>query len=182
MVTETNKPYELIEDFVTGRMIPNVGAEGHRQAVERFLVEKKGYAREDIEVDAPICFDVADETYRSTVDLVVSPDGGKTRLIAVKCAAASLGSREREILAAARLLDDYQIPYCLVSDGRRVILLETLTGKHLGGSWDDVPDKKTAAELAGRLERSPLPESRREKTKLIFRSYDTLNVNVARKM
>lgn len=181
-MSETSKPYEMIKDFVTGRMIPNVGAEDHRQAVERFLVEEKGYAREDIEVDAPICFDVGGETYCSVVDLVVSPDGGKTRLMAVKCAAASLGSREREILAAARLLDDYQIPYCLVSDGRRVILLETVTGKHLGGSWDAVPDKDSAAELAERLERKPLPESRREKTKLIFRSYDSLNVNVARKI
>jgi hypothetical protein len=170
----------MIKDFISGRMIPNVGAEGHRQAVERYLVEEKGYARTDIEVDVPISFEVAGETYRSVVDLVVSPDNGNTRLIAVKCAAASLGSREREILAAARLLEEYQIPYCLVSDGRRVIFLETVTGRKLGGSWEAVPDKNKAMQMAARLERRPLPEKQREKTKLIFRSYDSENVNVAR--
>lgn len=175
-------PHQMIEDFITGQKIPDVGAERHRQEVERFLVEEKGYAKGDIEVGVPIAFEVAGETYRSEVDLVVSPDGGQTRLIAVKCAAASLGSREREILAAARLLDKFQIPYCLVSDGRRAVLLDTLTGEHVGENWDAVPAKLQAAQQLKHLELKPLPENRREKTRLIFRSYDSLNVNVARKL
>ena len=179
---ETKMPHPMIIDYITGQEIPDVGAEGHRQAVERYLVEEKGYAKEDVEVDAPISFEVAGEAYRSVVDLVISPDGGKTRLIAVKCAAASLGSREREILAAARLLDSYQIPYCLVSDGRRAILLDTLTGEHVGDNWDAVPTKQQALEQLEQLELKPLPGKLLEKTRLIFRSYDSLNVNVARKL
>ena len=98
------KPYSLITDFVTGKEIPNVGAEENRQMVERFLVNEKGFSKEDIEVDVDIEMTVAGEPYRSQIDLVVSIDGGATRFMAIKCAAASLGSREREILAASRLL------------------------------------------------------------------------------
>ena len=104
MVSNTLKPYETIIDFITGKDVPNIGAEEHRQAVERFLVEQKGFLKEDIEVDADIEMRVGGEPYRSQVDLVVSADGGKTRFMAIRCAAGSLGSREREIVAAARLL------------------------------------------------------------------------------
>ena len=66
------KPYKMIVDFVTGKEIPEVGAEANRQAVEQFLVLEKGYAREDIEIDVDIAFEVAGETYRSQIDLILS--------------------------------------------------------------------------------------------------------------
>jgi hypothetical protein len=88
----------MITDFITGNKIPNVGAEENRQMFVQFLVKEKGFSKEDIEVDVDIEMIVAGETYRSQIDLVVSVDGGVTRFMAVKCAAASLGSREREIL------------------------------------------------------------------------------------
>ena len=83
----------MITDFITGNKIPNVGAEENRQMFVQFLVKEKGFSKEDIEVDVDIEMIVAGETYRSQIDLVVSVDGGVTRFMAVKCAAASLGSR-----------------------------------------------------------------------------------------
>ena len=41
-MSNTLKPYSMITDFVTGKKIPNVGAEENRQMVEQFLVNKKG--------------------------------------------------------------------------------------------------------------------------------------------
>ncbi|MGD9243137.1 MAG: type I restriction enzyme HsdR N-terminal domain-containing protein, partial [Desulfobacterales bacterium] len=90
-MADTLKPYRMIEDFVTGRDVPEIGAESNRQAVERLLVIEKGYAKEDIEVDAQIEFDVGKERYASQVDLVVSLDGGTMRVMAIKCVAGSLG-------------------------------------------------------------------------------------------
>ena len=123
----------MITDFVTGKEIPNVGAEENRQVVERFLVNEKGFSKEDIEVDVDIEMTVAGELYRSQIDLVVSVDGGATLFMAIKCAAASLGSREREILAVSRLLSEHQLPLSVVSDGKTAIVLDTVTGRKLGG-------------------------------------------------
>ena len=53
-MAEISKPFTMIRDFVTGREVPNVGAEENRQAVEKFLVEQKGYQKEDIKVDVDI--------------------------------------------------------------------------------------------------------------------------------
>ncbi len=179
-MVEISKPYTMITDFVTGREVPNVGAEENRQAVEKLLVKEKGYLKEDIKVDVDIAITVAGEPYRSQVDLVVSADGGQTRFMVIKCAAGSLGSREREIVAAARLLDEYQIPFAVVSDGQTAIVLDTLTGKKTGEGLDAIPSKGEALTQLKSYTPVGFPKERLEREKLIFRTYDIENVNVQR--
>ena len=179
-MAEISKPHTMITDFVTGREVPNVGAEENRQAVEEFLVAEKGYLKADIKVDVDIALTVAGEPYRSQVDLVVSADGGKMRFMVVKCAAGSLGSREREIVAAARLLDDYQIPCAVVSDGKTASVLDTVTGIKTGDGLDAIPSKGEALAQLKSYTSLAFPEERREREKLIFRTYDIENVNVQR--
>jgi hypothetical protein len=164
-----------------------VGAEANRQAAERFLVERKGYLRSDIVVDMEVVMEVGGNRYRSSVDLLVSvpllehPEVS-VQIMAIKCAAGSLGSREREILSAARLVNEtYQIPLAVATDGITAIVLDTLTGKKQGEGLDAIPSRQAAAEMLSQLEMQPLPERRLEGEKLIFRSYDSLNVNVANK-
>jgi hypothetical protein len=179
-MSATQKPYSMITDFVTGKEIPNVGAEENRQMVERFLVNEKGFSKEDIEVDVDIEMTVGGEPYRSQIDLLVSVDGGITRFVAIKCAAASLGSREREILAAARLLAENQIPFSVVSDGKTAIVLDTVSGRKLGEGMPAILSKAEAREKLKTVKPSPFPKDKREREKLIFRSYDSMNVNVQR--
>jgi hypothetical protein len=161
-------------------MVPEVGSEANRQKVERFLVENRGYAKEDVEVDVGIELEVAGEKYRSTVDLVVSTGG--RRFMAIKCAAGSLGSREREILSASRLLEDYQMTYSVVSDGKNAVVLDTISGKKIGQGLDSVPARAFAEKKLAEEPRLPLAENRREKEKLIFRTYDSSNINVPRNL
>ena len=179
-MAEGSKPYTMIADFVTGREVPNVGAEENRQAVEKLLVGGKGYLKEDIKVDVDIAITVAGQPYRSQVDLVVSADGGKTHFMVFKCAAGSLGSREREIVAAARLLDACQIPCAVVSDGKTAIVLDAVTGKKIADGLDAIPSKQEAITQLKSYTPLAFPEERRAREKLIFRTYDIENVNVQR--
>lgn len=172
------KTFSLITDFVTGEKIPDVGAEANRQMIEKVLVTEKGYAKKDIEVNAPIEVTIGDEPYRSSVDLVVSVHG--KRYMAIKCAPGSLGSREREIVSAARLLDEYQIPVSVVSDGKTAMVLDTVSGKKIGEGLDAIPSKKALQEMAKSFKLQPVAEKRLDREKLIFRSYDSMNVNVGR--
>ena len=172
---KTNKPYETIIDFVTGRPVPDIGAEANRQALERFLVDRKEFDKNDIEVDAELKLDIRGESYRSRIDLIIRIDG--IRFMAVKCAAGSLGSREREILSAARLLDSYQIPFSAVSDGKTATILDTCSGKRIGEGLQAFPTRREAVERLKAISLQPLSEERVEREKLIFRSYDSMNVN-----
>jgi hypothetical protein len=183
ILADTLKPYRMIEDFVTGRDVPEIGAESNRQAVERLLVIEKGYAKEDIEVDADIEFEVGKERYTSQVDLVVSVDAGTTRLMAIKCVPGSLGSCEREILAAARLLDPrYQIPFAVVSDGKTAVVLDSTSGKKIGEGLASIPEKHAARDILKTITLIACPAERLERERLIFRTYNCEYVNVARRL
>ena len=168
-----------LKDYITGREIPNIGAEENRQAVEKYLVEVKGFLKGDLEIDAPLEIDIRGEAYRATVDIVVTIN--HRRLMAVKCAAGSIGSREKEILSAAKLLESYQVPLAVVSDGHKATVLDTLSGKSLGEGLDAIPSREEIAARFKEEDFQPVPENRLEQVKLVFRSYDSMNVNVAKK-
>ena len=179
-MSDTLKPYTMITDFITGHDIPNIGAEENRQAVAQFLVNAKGYSKDDIAADVKIEMTVAGKAYCSQIDLVVTAGSAKKRIMAFKCAAGSLGSREREIVAAARLLGDYQIPLAAVSDGKTAIVLDTISGKKIGEGMDAIPSKADVIKNLDAYRFAAFPPERLEREKLIFRTYDSENVNVQR--
>jgi hypothetical protein len=169
-----------VKDYLTGRKIPDIGAEANRQAVVRCLVETKGYPAAAIVRDAPLEIEVAGERYRSRIDLLVKAGEPLRSFMAIKCAAGSLGSREREIISAARIYEAHQIPLAVVSDGQNAIVLDTVSGRKLGEGLEAVPDVHAAARKLAGLTPVPYPADRREREMLIFRSYDMLNVNIRR--
>jgi hypothetical protein len=114
------------------------------------------------------------------VDLVVTVD--HVRLMVIKCAAGSLGSWERQTVSAARLFSAYQIPYAVVSDGKTALLADTVTGERIGEGLEAIPSKTEARRVLGSARLQPLPEERRERESLIFRTYDRESVNVQRNL
>jgi hypothetical protein len=171
----------MITDFITGGEVPNVGSEDNRQTVERYLVEQKGFDKTDVEVDAAIEFKVAGDIYQSQIDLAVSVNG--LRMMVIKCAAGSLGSCEREIVAAARILEaDYQVPYAIVSDGKDSMIIETVTGTTKAAGMASIPDKNELKQVFDKFKKEALPEKRCHKERLIFRTYNMEYVNVGRRI
>lgn len=167
---------DTIIDFVTGKPVPDEGAEANRQAVERFLVETCGYAKEEISVSVEMNLTIGGEPYRSAADLVITCSEG--RIMLVKCAAGSLGSCEREAMATARLLDpEAQIPITVVSDGNTALVFDTVSGKKTGEGMAAIPTRTDAKRIGKETTPTPLPERRREKEALIFRTYDMINVH-----
>jgi len=176
MQSETNP--DVIIDFVTGQSVANVGAEANRQRVERYLVEQKGYHVDDIRVDAPIRIDIDGDVYCSSIDLVVEIDDRP--VMAIKCAAGSLGSREREIVSAAQIYQSSPIPLAVVSDGNHAAVFDGATGKPINEGLPAIPSRHEAVGLARAKPLPPVPPERLARVKLIFRSYDSMNVNVNR--
>ena len=161
---------ETIVDYVTGKEHPLIGPEGNRQLFEKVLVEEKGYRREEITVDQPIELTVNGEPYNSVIDIVVSVEN--KAVMAARCIAGSLGSYEREVLAAARLVFDYRIPFSVSTDGESALIRDTATGKPFGEGMDRVPSRKEATDMMEMLDFTPIAEEKKEREKIIFRSYD----------
>lgn len=166
---------DTILDYITGEVRANAGAEANRQIVERLLVETKGFSREDIEVDAPIDLEIDGEAYHSTIDLVLKVNG--KRFGVIKCAPGALLSREREAIAAARLLENDQIPIAVATDGKDAVVWETVSGKCIGEGLAAIPNRLQAEKALSNQKLEPLDTKRRIQQALIFRSYDSMNVH-----
>ena len=177
-MSDTNSLNGNLTDYITGASIADIGAEANRQKFARFLVEQKGYEKKDIERDVPIEIELQGEAYSSHIDLVIKTAG--TIIMAVKCAAGSLESWQREILSASRLLTSYQIPCAVVTDGETAVVLDTVSGKKRGEGLDAVLSKQAAEKELEEIRLTAYPEERKEREKIIFRSFDSMNINKKR--
>ena len=125
---------------------------------------------------SPIVVQFKGEDYPSKIDLVVY--SGDRAMMAFTCVAGSIGSYEREILAGARLLLDYQIPFAISTDASDAMVMDTLSGKHAGKGMDAILDSDTARTLAEKMDFQALDDSRKEREMIIYRSFNLEKVNL----
>jgi len=127
-----------LTDFITGETLPDTHDERYRQKLARLLVEEKGYRRNDIH---PRCELLAtageDRRARIKVDFKIVL-AGRAGMI-VKYGPGSLVTRQRPALAAARLLEPYQIPLVVVTNGEDAQVLDGDSGKVISQGLAAIP-------------------------------------------
>jgi hypothetical protein len=166
---------EQITDYITGKAIDNVGSEISRQNFEKFLVETKGYRKQEIRVDEPLTVQFKGEDYPSSIDLVVLL--GDRAVMAVTCVAGSIGSYEREILAGARLAREYQIPFAVSTDAKDAVVMDTLSGKTIGKGLAAVPSREQMEKSLKDLIFKPFDMEKKEREMIIYRSFNLEKIN-----
>ncbi len=159
-------------DYITGRTIVDTHDERSRQKIARFLVEEKGYSKEDIEVRREIPLDVDGNRATSKVDFVLRLDGKAFAIIIF--GPGSLVTRERSTLAAARLLEDYEVPFAVVTNGEDAEVMETRSGRVIAEGLEAIPSKEEALERIRMLNLEKVSEKRLEKEKRILYVFDVL--------
>ena len=147
-----------------------------RRDIEKFLLEKKGYAATEIEKDREFEVLLGNERCKSRTDIVISI--GSKRLILIKCSVGALVSRERQAVACARVLEPYQIPFAFVTDGTDAIALDTLTGKVISEGMESIPSRNELGELLQKIEFKKLPSERTEKEKRILLAFDAIKCTI----
>lgn len=155
----------------------NLAAEA-RKMVEYLLLEKKGYRPEDVLRSAAFEVELGEETAWSSVDFIVSVDGMKAMI--VKCAAGSLDSRQRQAVAAARVMSSPPVPIAVVADPENAEVLDVATGKVIGEGFGAIPVKEKLLRILAETEVEPLALERIEKEKRILLAFDAIKCSVPR--
>lgn len=143
-----------------------------RRMVGYLLREKKGYAPEDVRKGLAFEVQLGAETVWSSADFLVSLDG-KTAMI-VKCAAGSLDSRERQAVAAARVIASPPLPVAVVADPVTAEVLDVSSGKVIGEGFGAIPTKEQLRSLVAEMKMQPLDPKRLEKEKRILLAFDAI--------
>jgi hypothetical protein len=147
-----------------------------RKMIGYLLREKKGYGPDDVRKGAAFEVMLGRESFWSTADFIVSVDG-RTGMI-IKCAAGSLNSRERQAVAAARVIASPPVPVAVVADPVTAEVLDVASGKVIGEGFGAIPTKdQLCAILAEGLPRTVDPK-RLEKEKRILLAFDAIKCSV----
>jgi hypothetical protein len=149
-----------------------------RKIAEQMLLGEKGYLPGDILKN--VVFDVVlgPETAKSDVDFLISVDGMIAMVI--KCAAGSLNSRERHVVAAARVLSGVQIPVAVVMDPMNAVVLNSVTGKTIGEGFEAIPKKEQLRRMLSSISLVPLPPEKAEREKRVLLAFDAIRCCIPR--
>jgi hypothetical protein len=147
-----------------------------RKTVEYLLTEKKGYSRDEVRKNVVFEVVLGKETVCSSVDFLVTIEGKKA--MAVKCSSGSLSSRERQAVAAARLLDSAPVPVAVVADPVNAEVLDTATGKVLGEGFGAIPVREQLIALLSEKTQMSFTPERIEKEKRILLAFDSIRCSV----
>ncbi len=159
-------------DFITGETIVDTLDERARQKIARFLVEEKGYLKDEIEVKRHFALDVDGKRGAINVDFLLSL-AGKVFMIII-FGPGSLVSRERPAVAAARLIEPYVIPFAVVTNGETAEVLETASGKTISEGLEGIPSREEALTESQKITYDILPEERRDRERRILFAFEVL--------
>ena len=143
-----------------------------RKMIAYLLREKKGYGPEDVRKGLAFEVTLGKETFWSSADFIVSVDG--TMGMIIKCAAGSLDSRERQAVAAARVIASPPVPVAVVADPVTAAVLDVATGKVTGESFGAIPTKEQLRGIVAGKAMPPLDARRLEKEKRILLAFDAI--------
>ncbi len=149
----------------------NLAAEA-RKLIGYLLREKKGYQPEDVQKNVVFEVQLGRETAYSSVDFLVSLEGRKAMVI--KCSSGSLSSRERQAVAAARVVSSPPVPIAVVADPENAEVLDVATGKVTGEGFGAIPVKEQLLRVLSETESRPLSPERIEKEKRILLAFDAI--------
>jgi hypothetical protein len=161
-----------IIDYITGRTIPDTHDERIRQAVSKLLVDEKGFQKNDIQTQQSLALTVDHKTGFVHVDFTIKMDD-KINMIIIY-APGSLVTRQRPTLATARLLEDYVIPFAVITNGKDALIMDTASGKVIGEGLESIPDKQQLQEKMKYIALQRIADNQREKEKRILFTMEVL--------
>ncbi|MCK4390508.1 MAG: type I restriction enzyme HsdR N-terminal domain-containing protein [Desulfobacterales bacterium] len=161
-----------IQDFITSETLVDTLDERARQKIARFIVEKKGYFKDEIDVRRQITLVVAGKTGTVKVDFVIRV-ADKAFMIII-FGPGSLVSRERPAVSAARLVKDYEVPFAVVTNGEGAEVLETRSGKVVGEGLQSIPSREDALKKLEKITFEMLSQERLERERRILYAFEVL--------
>ncbi len=147
-----------LTDLVTGETLEDTLDERYRQRIARLLLEAKGFRRPDIEPRRTLLLQAGERRAVIRVDLLVRLDS-RTCMV-IRFGPGSLVSRERPTLAVSRLIEAYQVPLAVVTNGEDAEILDGESGRVTGRGLAAIPSRAQLAAAVEKFRWTPIPPDR----------------------
>lgn len=159
-----------IRDYLTGEERDNTTYEDLRQALARFLVEERGFARQSLVPRYTVEYEVKGERLQREADIAFLLPDASPGLFVVFCA-GQIHTYVREVTSMARLALPLPCPLAVVTDTREAELFSVRDGSVLAHGLAALPGQTRTAELAREHALLPLSAEQRERESRILHTY-----------
>ena len=159
-----------IDDFISGEPIKDTHDERYRQQLARLLVNRKGYLKSDIEPRKSLIVQAGDQRAGIKIDYLINL-GGKVCMV-IKYGPGSIVTRRRSLLAISRVLEPYQIPIAVVTNGEDAEVVEGSSGNVISQGLGTIPSKSRLIEMTSENSFQPITADRAEIESRIVYCYE----------
>jgi hypothetical protein len=157
-------------DVITGETLADTHDERYRQKIARLLVDTLGYDRTEVVSGKRVRIRVDEKSALIRLDFAIRMSG-KTMMI-IKYGPGSLVSRHRLSLALSRVMEPFQIPVVVVTNGEDADILSGETGKKIGSGLDEIPSKTALDVLSRNAPGRPITEKQVEMESRIVYAFE----------
>jgi len=162
-----------LEDHITGDILDDTHDERLRQSLARLLVDEKGFDKAQIEPRRKVVLSACGKQAAIHLDFVVWIDDRVCMI--VRYGPGSLVTRHRPALGLSRLIETYQIPLVVVTNGRDADILDGENGKRLASGLGNIPTQNDVLTELPSFRFKPISKERAEGESRIVFAYEIDN-------
>ncbi len=159
-----------LTDCLTGETIPDTHDERYRQKIAKLLLEKRGYAKTEIQSRCDLQIQADEKGAIIKVDFKITLNGRIYMII--KYGPGSIVTRRRPALAVSRLLSDNQIPIVVVTNGEDAEILNGSTGEVIATGLEAIPSRSQIIKRVGDEDFDPISPARAELESRIIYAFE----------
>jgi hypothetical protein len=143
---------------------------GINQLVWEILTKEKGFNPEEIETNPEFRLQLSNCEANVSVDFIINISS--VSFMVIRSVSTAIESWERYIVAFARAVKDYQIPYAAVTDGENFRIYDVLSGSLLPEFTKGLFNRQEALNIMKDFQKIPCPANRQEKEKRIVYAFE----------
>lgn len=157
-------------DYLSGKALADTHDERYRQTLAKFLVEKRGFKKSDLESRRELTVSAGDKCALIRIDLSVVLENRLAMI--VRYGPGSLVTRHRPSIAASRLLTPYQIPVVVVTNGEDADILDGKTGQVIAHGLQSIPSRQALSTQIRNQKLQLITDESIEREQRILYAYD----------
>ncbi len=159
-----------LDDFITGESIKDTHDERYRQQLAHLLVNHKGYLKSEVEPRKSLLVRAGKKKAIIKIDFLIKL-AGKVCMV-IKYGPGSIVTRRRPLLAVSRIIEPYQVPIAVVTNGEDAEIIDGSSGDVISRGLANIPSKSQMIEIASGKPFNPLPADRAEMESRIVYCYE----------
>jgi hypothetical protein len=167
-----NREKLILDKIADQEFIETMQLRGIKQIIYDALIEEKGFHPEEVQIEPQFSLQLNTCETTVSIDFMVLLEG--ISFMVIRCVSSGIESWERSVVAFARVIKDYQIPYAVITDGDRVIEINILKKVSIQKSVQELISRKEALRLIRDFQKKPYPDNKIEKEKRIIYAFEDI--------